>query len=94
MIAIRITRSVHPKYIISPISKTPPPEGHAESPYHKYILHSEGTDVLFFNSFTNAFIELPIPPLSSLRNGEEYKGELSTYMGRWADLYWSEDEAI
>lgn len=27
MIAIRITQSVHPKYIISLISKTPPPEG-------------------------------------------------------------------
>ena len=68
--------------------------GHAESPYHKYILHSEGTDVLFFNSFTNPFVEPPMPPLSLLRNGEEYKGELSIYMGRRADLYWSEDEAI
>ena len=35
-----------------------------------------------------------MPPLSSLINGEEYKGELSTYMGRRADLYWSDDEAI
>ena len=35
-----------------------------------------------------------MPPLSLLRNGEEYKGELSTYIGRWADLYWSDDEAI
>ena len=35
-----------------------------------------------------------MPPLSLLRNGEEYKGELSTYIGRRADLYWSDDEAI
>ena len=33
-------------------------------------------------------------PLSSLRNGEEYKGELSTNIGRRADLYWSESEPI
>jgi len=35
-----------------------------------------------------------MPPLSLPRNREEYKGELSTYIGRRADLYWSDDEAI
>ena len=34
-----------------------------------------------------------MPPLSLLRNGEEYKGELSTYIGRRTDLYWSDDES-
>ena len=35
-----------------------------------------------------------MPPLSLLRNRKEYKGELSTYIGQRADLYWSDDEAI
>ena len=35
-----------------------------------------------------------MPPLSLPIMGEEYKGELSTYIGQRADLYWSDDEAI